>query len=194
MDESKVDRAPVIRKAARIVGDTLVFRDAKVSDAEFILSLRTDSEKSRFLSVTTKDLGAQRAWLQRYAASEGQAYFIIECENKPIGTVRLYDAQGKSFCWGSWILIDGRPRRAAMESALMVYAYALRHLGFHECHFSVKAGNEKVVSFHERFGANKIIAVEDDLHFVISNERIRFALQSYPEFLSKSVRVEGLHA
>ena len=121
---------PSIRKASIVRGDTLIFRDATPDDAEFILSLRTDAEKSRYLSATTNELGAQRAWLERYASSEGQAYFIIEFNNESIGTVRLYDAQGESFCWGSWILKDGRPRQAAMESALMVYAYAIDHLGF----------------------------------------------------------------
>ena len=107
-----------------------MFRDACVSDAEFILSLRTDENKSRFLSATKNDLEAQKAWLIQYAAADDQAYFIIEFNDEPIGTVRLYDAQQDSFCWGSWILKDGRPRQAAMESALMVYAYAVNHLGF----------------------------------------------------------------
>ena len=90
-----------LRKAARVMGKTLVFRDAGVEDAAFIFSLRTDSEKSRFLSAVSNDLADQQAWLVRYAKLTDQAYFIIEYQNQPIGTVRLYDPQGESFCWGS---------------------------------------------------------------------------------------------
>lgn len=147
---------PKIRKAEVVRGETMVFRDACVLDAEFILSLRTNENKSRFLSATRNDLEAQKAWLFQYATANDQAYFIIEFNDEPIGTVRLYDAQQDSFCWGSWILKEGRPRQAAMESALMVYAYAVNHLGFKGSHFDVRKGNERVWQFHERFGAQRV--------------------------------------
>lgn len=188
--ESTYMSGPVIRKAAKVVGDTLVFRDATVSDAEFILSLRTDSEKSRFLSATSNDLDAQRNWLARYADETGQAYFIIEYNGQPIGTVRLYDAKGNSFCWGSWILVDSRPRQAAMESALMVYSYAVDHLGFGACHFDVRKENERVIKFHERFGAERISESDQDYFFSLSGEAIRHAREQYSEFLGSPVSVE----
>lgn len=182
---------PSIRKASRVHGDTLAFRDAGVADAEFILSLRTDAEKSRYLSTTADDVGAQRDWLGRYASIEGQAYFIIEFNDEPIGTVRLYDAQGDSFCWGSWILKEGRPRQAAMESALMVYAYAIDHLGFKACHFDVRKGNANVIKFHERFGAQIVEETELDFLFTLSLDAISKSRLRYTEFLSGSVIVEG---
>lgn len=186
------ESAPSIRKASIVRGDTLVFRDATPGDAAFILSLRTDAEKSRYLSATTSDQDAQRAWLERYAAGEGQAYFIIEYNNEPMGTVRLYDAQGESFCWGSWILKDGRPRHAAMESALMVYAYAIDHLGFKACHFDVRKGNANVIKFHERFGAQIVGETELDYLFSLSPDSISDSRARYLEFLSGSVIVEDV--
>ena len=125
-------------------GKTLSFRNATVHDAAFILALRTDAEKSRYLSPVSGELAAQQAWLESYAQQDEQAYFVIEHHNQPIGTVRLYDAQGHSFCWGSWVLTGKRPSHAAMESALMVYAYAVDHLGFTAAHFDVRKGNERV--------------------------------------------------
>ena len=180
---------PTINKAAHVVGDTLVFRDANVGDAEFILSLRTDAEKSKYLSSTSNDVEAQRQWLKQYAEAAGQAYFIIEYENEPIGTVRLYDAKGDSFCWGSWILKEGRPRHAAMESALMVYSYAIDHLGFKSCHFDVRKGNDRVIKFHERFGAVCVSESDIDCFFVLSGDAIRAAKLKYTDFLSSAVRV-----
>lgn len=174
-----------------MLGKTLAFRDARVDDAAFILSLRTDPKKSRYLSATMPDLDAQRAWLQGYTSATDQAYFIIEHQDEPIGTVRLYDARADSFCWGSWILKDGRPSQAAMESALMVYAYGVDRLGFTACHFDVRKGNQRVWSFHERFGARR--TAETDLAYLynLSHEAIQVARQRYLKFLPAGVTLVG---
>lgn len=185
-------QAPTIRKAAFVRGETLVFRDACLSDAEFILSLRTDENKSRFLSATKNDLEAQKAWLIEYAAADDQAYFVIEFNDEAIGTVRLYDARQDSFCWGSWILKDGRPRQGAMESALMVYSYAMDHLGFENSHFEVRKGNERVWQFHERFGAIRVSETEDSYCYSLSLDAIRNSLGRYKKFLPNAVIAEFL--
>lgn len=182
---------PTIRKAALVRGETLVFRDACEADAEFILSLRTDEKKSRYLNATANDIEAQRKWLAHYATADDQAYFIIEFNNEPVGTVRLYDAQQESFCWGSWILKDGHPRQAAMESALMVYAYAVDHLGFKACHFDVRKGNERVWQFHERFGAQRVGETELDYLYSLSLQAIRNSLLRYREFLPQGATVSN---
>lgn len=178
-----------VRKAARVVGKTLTFRDATVADAAFILSLRTDSEKSRYLSTVSADLSDQQAWLERYAKFDDQAYFIIVYQNEPIGTVRLYDAQADSFCWGSWILKSSRPSHAAMESALMVYAYAVDNLGFRSAHFDVRKGNERVWQFHERFGAQRKAENELDYFYNLDSEAIAASRMRYQRFLLGGVDV-----
>lgn len=182
---------PKLRKAARVVGKTLNFRNARVGDAAFIWSLRTDAEKSRYLSAVSGELAHQQAWLARYAQADDQAYFIIEYQAEPIGTVRLYDPQGDSFCWGSWILINTRPSQAAMESALMVYAYAIDHLGFKAAHFEVRKGNERVWRFHERFGAQRVAETEQDIFYKLDADSIAAARLHYRRFLEGSVDVES---
>ncbi|NOT85555.1 MAG: GNAT family N-acetyltransferase [Methylococcaceae bacterium] len=178
------NRLPEIRKARQILGRTLIFRDANEHDAAFILELRTDSQKSRYLSATTADLEKQKTWLNLYSKQNDQAYFIIEnLQGEPLGTVRLYDAQGHSFCWGSWILKVGAPSTAAIESSLMVYAYAIDHLKFQSAHFDVRKGNETVWRFHERFGAMRVDATELDYLYRISDERIFEAQKRYKKYL-----------
>lgn len=182
---------PRIRKAARIEGKTLVFRDATPADARFILSLRTDQRKARHLSRTAPELDRQREWLKQYASRENEAYFIIEIRSgEPLGTVRLYDPQGESFCWGSWILKDGAPPHAAIESALMVYGYALDHLGFNAAHFDVRRGNERVWRFHERFGAQRTGETGDDYLYRIDRERIDTSRNRYRRYLPEPVKVK----
>ncbi len=168
-----------------------MLRDATVEDADFILALRTNEEKARYLSFTSADVERQRAWLGRYASSTDQAYFIIEAmDGEPLGTVRLYDARGNSFCWGSWILKAGAPAHAAIESALMVYAYAIDHLGFEQAHFDVRKGNESVWRFHERFGAERIAEGDLDYYYRISAEAIAASRTRYRKYLPNSVMVE----
>ncbi len=67
---------------------------------------------------------------------------LASSEGCPQGVNRKVRVIG--FCWDSWILKDGRPKHAALESALMVYAYGLDHLGFAGTHFD--AARAKTVS------------------------------------------------
>ncbi|MEI6336333.1 MAG: GNAT family N-acetyltransferase [Methylococcaceae bacterium] len=181
---------PKIQKALKIQGRSLVFRDANQADAAFILSLRTDSQKSRYLSAVDADLDKQKNWLNHYAEQTDQAYFIIESvEGEPLGTVRLYDAQEQSFCWGSWILKEGAPQTAAIESALMVYAYAIDYLKFQSAHFDVSSGNESVWRFHERFGAIRISETTMNFSYKISFEDISTAQKRYKKYLPQHINI-----
>ncbi len=170
-----------------------MFRNAAPADAAFILALRTDNDKGKHLSRTTPVIENQIAWLEAYASKDDEAYFVIEnSSGEPLGCVRLYDPQGDSFCWGSWILKDGSPQSAAIESSLMVYAYALDHLGFHQAHFDVRKGNEHVWKFHERFGAVRVGETDLDFLYTIGWDEISQALQRYKKYLPETVSVERM--
>jgi RimJ/RimL family protein N-acetyltransferase len=177
-------------KPKAVRGHKLLFRDATVADAEFILSLRTDASKNRYLSATSPDLQQQREWLARYAADDSQLYFIIcTLEGQPVGTVRLYDQQGDSFCWGSWIKSDGAPSGFGVESALIIYDYALQ-LGFQRAHFQVSKGNDGVSRFHLRFGAVQVAELDTEYHYQMNNAAIHGALAEYRKFLPDGAQAE----
>lgn len=186
----RLSKLPTIRKAQKIQGRTLIFRDVRQEDAAFILGLRTDSQKSRYLSTTDADIEKQKSWLNYYAEQTDQAYFIIESlQGEPLGTVRLYDAQEQSFCWGSWILKEGAPQTAAIESALMVYAYAIDYLNFQAAHFDVSSGNESVWGFHERFGAIRIRETSMNFSYEINFEDISTAQKRYKKYLPQPINI-----
>lgn len=183
---------PILRKAKLVIGKNLVFRNAGLSDATFILELRTDAKKSRHLSSVSNQLSDQEIWLERYALRGNEAYFIIENRaGDSLGTVRLYDSVNHSFCWGSWIVKNGVPQSVAIESALMVYAYALETLGFLTAHFQVNKENERVSMFHERFGATRITENDVEYEYIITNEAIRTSMQRYRRYLPTSLIVEN---
>ena len=183
------ETGPSYRKPRTVVGNKLILRDATPADAAFTLELRTDAVKSRFLSSTSADLQKQVAWLETYATDDSQVYFVIEDKaGNRVGTVRLYDRQGSSFCWGSWIIKEGCPGTYAIESALMVYQFA-RSLGFDRAHFNVRKQNESVWRFHERFGAVRTGESGEDYTYSISAAAIRASLEKYARYLPNRIGI-----
>lgn len=168
-----------------------MLRNATQFDAGFILALRTNMTRAKHLSPTSPELELQIAWLKNYATDKDQAYFIIESHDTPLGTVRLYDAQGGSFCWGSWIIGAAAPQTAAIESALMVYAYATDCLGFQAAHFDVRTGNQSVWQFHERFGAVRVREADDAYFYEITLPAIQQSRERYNRFLPHGIVVDN---
>lgn len=179
----------VFVKPFKVAGKNVVFRNATTADAEFILGLRTDPIKGKYLSTTTADLDMQVAWLKKYENDNSQVYFIIEDRHgERFGTIRLYDVRGDSFCWGSWILRDGRPSGFAMESALLVYQFALT-LGFRNSHFDVRKENTSVWQFHERFGAARTGEEGEDYLYTISHEAIQNSVDKYKKHVNDHIEI-----
>jgi RimJ/RimL family protein N-acetyltransferase len=184
------ERRPVLMKPARIVGNNLVLKNATVEDASFILELRIDLIKSKFISKTSNDLELQKLWLQKYSHDCEQVYFVIlDKQDNKVGTVRIYEIKEDSFCWGSWILKNGVSSSYAIESALLVYSFALT-LGFKKSHFEVKRENHSVWKFHERFGAQKVGESSDDYFYNISHESIINSIKKYKKYLPNNLIIE----
>jgi RimJ/RimL family protein N-acetyltransferase len=170
-----------------VTGSRLTFCPANPDDAAFILSLRLDVAKNKHLSATSPDVERQRQWLA--ALPPDQVYFIIEAEGRPVGTVRLYDPRGSSFCWGSWILSDDAPKSSAVESTLMVYATGMA-LGFTAAHFEVRKENVKVWEYHERCGAERVGETEEEYLYTISEPAIEALFARYQSRLNGPVTVD----
>ena len=180
---------PTLRKASLISGSNLFFKNVDKEDASFILSLRTDNSKNKYLSKTANDIDKQLEYIDNYQQDNNQAYFIIQDKNNnKIGTVRLYSPIENLFCWGSWILVDGCNYYYSIESALMVYSYGL-FLGFNGAYFDVRNHNLSVKKFHERFGA-KIVRQDDvDTFYKIGYEDIMTSLVKYQKYLPNGIIV-----
>lgn len=178
-----------LRQPKEVVGHRLLFEPVQMGDAEFILSLRLDPAKNRYLSSTSPDVEAQRRWIASLEDDDSQVYFLIRTlDREPVGTVRLYDVRGSSFCWGSWILSDGAPRSSAVESSVMLYAFGLE-CDFTSAHFDVRKANEKVWQYHERWGARRVGETELDYLYVIDEAAIRAGLDHYAARVPDGVHV-----
>lgn len=170
-----------------IQGKNTNLRLVEVDDAEFILDLRLDQTKNRYISKVENDLNKQVDWIKEYKKREKQEkefYFIIENnKNERYGVLRLYDFVGDSFCWGSWILRENSPSYMAIESALLVYEFAFYELKFKKSHFDVRIDNEKVVAFHTRLGAEVTGSDELNYYFNYTKEKYEEIKNKYRKYL-----------
>lgn len=183
-----------ILKSSQVFGRTILFRNVVSADAQFIYSLRKDSNKSKHISKSPDDIQNQIDWINKYERSVDQAYFIIQevQSQRCIGTVRLYDpvyTPVSSFCWGSWILSSESPSSAAIESALMIYEYGFDYLGFSNSHFDVRKANASVWKFHENTGAVRTSETDLDIFYSISAIRQKDFCKRYKRFLPNNIKV-----
>lgn len=149
-------------------GQTIDLRLVEKSDAEFILSLRLNTELNKYLSEVSSSLDSQLGWIQNYKEREAnklEYYFIIEDKHtkERWGTIRLYDFRENSFCWGSWIIRPGRPSGTADQSITLLFDFAFFDLGFSKTHFDCRKNNNKALDYYLRMGATVI--AEDELNY-----------------------------
>lgn len=147
-------------------GKYVNIREVLPEDAKFILYLRCDKEKLKYLHETECDIDKQIRYIQRVRSLNNEWYFIIENkEQKPLGTYRIYDLRSDSFCIGSWIMIDGCSYYETIEGEYLVKMFGFEKTGFNKFHFDVRKENQKVLRFHKLMGAKQIGETEQDILF-----------------------------
>lgn len=170
-----------------IKGKSINFRTVTENDAEFVFTLRQNFKKIQHLSKITGTVSDQINWINEYKEREvakREYYFIIESNNEePLGLVRMYDFKGDSFCWGSWIIKDGAPKSTAIESVLLIYEFSFYSLGFTQSHFEVQKGNDKVITFHKKFGAEVVDENEYEYFFIITKDIYEKTKSRYKRYL-----------
>ena len=165
----------------------LNLRTVAIEDAEFIYNMRQNQNKTKYLSRVTGTVESQKEWIKNYKQREEEKkefYFVIESKDKrKLGLVRMYDFQDNSFCWGSWLIKEDAPKSTAIESALQIYEFGFYSLGFEKSHFDVRKGNDKVIAFHQRFGAK--IVDEDELDYFFNFEKSDYEItkEKYKRYL-----------
>ena len=91
-------------------------------DAEFIVALRTDPIKARYISATSNNIEDQKRWIKSYKYRESQGtdyYFLYSYQGKPAGVNRIYEIEGNHFIHGSWIFTDQVPPYCALAAGII---------------------------------------------------------------------------
>jgi acetyltransferase-like isoleucine patch superfamily enzyme len=153
----------------------IVLRAVEVEDAEFILSLRTDSTLNRFISYTNPNLADQEKWIENYKIREKSGleyYFIAEDkQGNKFGTIRIYDFDEKSFEIGSWLFRTNSPLGMAVKAHFIGFETGFERLNAEYCRFEIRKKNLGVLRYMNDFKADKV--GEDDLnyYFTLSKEK-----------------------
>jgi len=169
-------------------------REIETKDAAYVLSLRSDPNYNRHLSPVENSIPAQELYINSYKKqnipSRSSYYFIIEnvLKDIPCGTVRIYNFNGLSFEWGSWILDKNKTRHAALEIAIFVYSFAFQRLGFEYSEFEVNKLNKNVLSFHIKSGAEIISSDEQNFYFRFMRSQALEFVNRLKNIIQKNVR------
>jgi RimJ/RimL family protein N-acetyltransferase len=175
----------------KIEGYNINLRFVELEDASFILGLRTDGRLGEFLSKTDSDIETQVEWIKKYKDREQnklEFYFIIESKRgECLGTVRLYDFQEDSFCWGSWIIKPNRPSGTAIESFVLSMGFGFEQLGFERARFDVRKENKKAFELY-KFYAGELVA-EDELNYYFNySKRAYMQIKKIMKNMLKRIR------
>ena len=177
---------------SKIDGVQLSLRLVQPEDAPYIHGLRTDPTYNGHLSTVTGTVEDQRSWIEAYKTREAagsEYYFVVERKDGVrCGVVRLYDVTGGQFTWGSLILDHNKPRKAALESALLIYRYGFEVLGLRMSVFDVRRGNENTLAFHRRLKATQTHEDDQKIYFIYSRAQFDATKDEYLSILKQENR------
>lgn len=166
-----------ISSIARVKGPNLTLRLITPEDAAYVHGLRTDPAYNSHLSTVTGNVADQRQWIEDYKAREaaGQEFYYVITRNDgtACGLVRLYDIVADSFTWGSWILDANKPRKAALESAMLSFGVGFDVIQRELAKVDVRADNTHAAAFYRRLGMTETHRTAQEIFFVYP--RARFA-------------------
>lgn len=167
------DLAPL----ARIEGPNLALRLIQPADAAYVHGLRTDPAYNAHLSEVQGTIEDQRGWIEAYKTREAEGrefyYIIMRHDGRRCGTVRLYEIEGDSFTWGSWILDENKPLKAVLESAVLSFGAGFQLTGAEHAKVDVRVHNTHAQAFYIRLGMTETHRTDQDIFFTYS--RARFA-------------------
>ena len=163
-----------------IIGKYVTLREVKIKDAKFILSLRCDEKKSKFLHKTDSNVEIQKAYIENYF-SKNEYYFIVENKNGvPIGTTRIYDITDKTFTIGSWLMSNEAKPQEVIEAEYLCRMLGFDTLNLPLCRFVVSKENKKVVRYHKMVGSK--IVDENDMDYFFESTKEEY-LNNIRKFL-----------
>jgi RimJ/RimL family protein N-acetyltransferase len=175
-----------MRHDLSICGEAFRLRPVQPDDAAFIVDLRSDRERTKFLHPISGLIEDQKAYLDQYFRRHDDYYFIVDSllDGKPQGTISIYNIDREKWSgeFGRWILTPGS--LAAVESALLLYTIAFNALKLEMVFTRTIASNDKVVSFHQSCGLKTQEVLRS--HIEIDGESYdaveqRLTLDAWPE-------------
>ena len=174
---------------ARVEGPNLILRLIKPDDAAYVHGLRTNPFYNSHLSKITGTVQDQRTWIEGYQAREAagqEFYYVIERKDGTrCGLVRLYDFDVESFTWGSGILDESKPLKAALESAVLSFGIGFDALGVQLANVDVRVANKHAAAFYRRLKMVETHRTNQDIFFSYAREQFKIERTHHLKQLSE---------
>ena len=160
-------------------------------DAAYITSLRVDPRYNRHLSPVTGNVDDQRTWIERYKHREAEGtefYYVIDrlSDGTCCLALRLYEIEADRFTWGSWILDENKPAKAALESAVLSFGLGFDVLDKPLALIDVRKANLHAGAFYRRFGMQEVGEDADNFYFHFDRARFEQDRPGYTEVLRQA--------
>lgn len=145
-----------MRHDIHISGHAFCLRPIALTDARLIVSLRSDTDRTRHLHRIPRDVATQESYLNTYFDRAGDYYFVIDRlvvpHDRAEGVIGIYDVdtEHRRAEWGRWVIYP--QSLAAIESAWLVYRVGFERLDLEEMYCHTLADNTAVLSFHDNAG------------------------------------------
>ena len=159
-------------------------RLCEIADAEFILSVRTDTHHTRFIHSTENDLNKQIEWIKKYKERESEGreyYFIFSKANNPFGMSRVYNIFEYYGTSGSWLCKPNNDPKDSIATYLLMHDIMFGEMGLDLLIFDVRKENKKVWRMHESFGALRIGESDLDFYFSLFKDTYYLKRDKYVE-------------
>lgn len=141
-----------------ITGAHCKLRPVTEDDSEFIVALRNEGSRSRFISKSVTSVQAQRDWIRAYDARNraGLEYYFICCDLQGTswGTIRVYNINEVGCTGGSWVMSAGAPTAVSIETSLLHLQFVFNILSKNVMYIEVRRANTRVWKWHEMCGAH----------------------------------------
>ena len=152
----------------KLAGNFVAMRCVEVSDAPFIVKLRTNEELVTYIHKISNDIKAQEQWIKKQQQVDDDYYFIVTDKktNDPIGLASIYNIENNGISeFGRWVSIGSAIQN--LEVALLLFDFAFNELNVKAIRCANVKDNKKIVAFWKKFGAqfNKEYQLDE---FIIS--------------------------
>ncbi len=159
-------------KIEAVEGHQLRLRLVQPEDAAYIYDLRMNPDYNSYLSPVSGTVADQKRWIENYKTREmagEELYYVIECLNgQRCGVVRLYEITEESFTWGSIILDQNKPRKAALEATLQSMSVGFDILKRSVVKLEADNRNDIALAFYRRFGMSETGSDAQNTYFELT--------------------------
>ena len=159
-------------------------------DAAFIISLRTDSDLSQHIHITSSSIDDQINWIKEYKKRENEGrdyYFIYEKDGKAIGVNRLSEINVNTGVTGSAICPKTNSPIDTLATIVLLYDIVFEILNLDYVTFATDNDNSHALRINYALGAE---VVSDN-----GKEKLfHFDKEQYLSVRSKLIRIWRLMA